>query len=231
MKTSGIKSLVMVATVIIVTGLTTESVFAQRGGRGGGGFHGGFGHVGGWGGYHYGGRGWGGYRPYYGYSHFYRPYLGFSLGILPFGYYPFYYGDDQFYYSGGLFYRQYNDQYKVVAPPVGAEVPKLPSNAQQVTINGQRFYEYKGVYYTEGKNEKGKKVYIVAGKDGVLNTDNSTTNNNAYNGPLIGDIVNELPQDSKEVLLKGQKFFVSPDGVYYEEQTEGDKVTYKVVGL
>lgn len=259
------------AAVLIVTGLTTESVFAQRGGRGGGGFSGGGGRGFSGGGGHsfngggrssgfsrssttrinnssrayYGGRGgwsggvrfrtglWAYHRPYYSYYHFYRPYLGISLSILPFGYYPFYFGADQFYYSGGLFYQQYDNEYKVVVPPVGAEVPKLPSEAQEVSINGQTYYEYKGVYYTAAKNDKGKTVYVVAGKDGVLNTDgNSSPNtNNGYNGPLIGDIVTALPQDAKEVLLKGQKYYVTTDGVYYEEVIDGDKVTYKVVGL
>lgn len=268
MKTSGIKSLVIVAAVLIVTGLTTQNVFAQRGGRGGGGgrgFGGGGGHSfsggsrsssssfsrsssttrisGGARGF-YGGRGgwsggvrfrtglWAYHRPYYSYYHFYRPYLGISLGILPFGYYPFYFGADQFYYSGGLFYQQYDNEYKVVVPPVGAQVPKLPSEAQEVSINGQTYYEYKGVYYTTAKNDKGETVYVVAGKDGVLNTDgNSSNSNSGYNGPLIGDIVTSLPQDAKEVLLKGQKYYVTTDGVYYEEVIDGDKVTYKVVGL
>lgn len=262
MKTSGIKSLVVVAAVLIATGLTTESAFAQRGGRSGGGGHvgggghagGGFsrpsgGHVGGGfsrpsaghfgGGRVYGAGGvrfrsglWAYHRPYYSYYHFYRPYLGISLNILPFGYYPFYFGADQFYYSGGLFYQQYDNEYKVVVPPVGAQVPKLPSDAQEVVINGQSYYEYKGVYYAASKNDKGKTVYVVAGKDGVLNTDNNGNNNNSgYTGPLIGDIVSVLPQDAKEVLLKGQKYYVTTDGVYYEEVVQGDKVTYKVVGL
>ena len=267
MKTSGIKSLVIVAAVLIVTGLTTENVFAQRGGRGGGGgrgFGGGGGHSfsggsrsssssfsrsssttrisGGNRGF-YGRGGWSGgvrfrtglwayHRPYYSYYHFYRPYLGISLGILPFGYYPFYFGADQFYYSGGLFYQQYDNEYKVVVPPVGAQVPKLPSEAQEVSINGQTYYEYKGVYYTVAKDDKGQTVYVVAGKDGVLNTDGNASNSNSgYNGPLIGDIVTSLPQDAKEVLLKGQKYYVTTDGVYYEEVIDGDKVTYKVVGL
>lgn len=170
--------------------------------------------------------GFGGYRrPYYS---FYRPYLGFSIGILPFGYYPFYYGADQFYYADGLFYRQYDTQYKVVVPPVGAEVPSIPKDAQQVVINGQTYYEYKGVYYSETANADGKTVYIVAGKDGVLNTPDGTIN--ADNIPQIGDIVTALPDGSRQVMLKGEKYYVSEDGVYYEEVIDANNnVTYKVV--
>ena len=301
MKASNYKSLIIATAILIVSGLTAQSVFAQRGGRGGGSSAGrgsasrgsmsrgggsfgggnrsaairnqnfgsgrssfgrgtigagsvgrgaiGRGNIGrgsfGRGnivrsgfGRSYGRRGYGrpgyragagfGYRrPYYGYGYrnYYRPYLGFSLSILPFGYYPFYYGADQFYYSGGLFYRQYDNEYKVVVPPVGAEVPDLPKEANEVVINGETYYEYKGVYYSVSQNADGKTVYIVAGKDGVLNTDG-----NADTAPQAGEIVNELPEGSREVFLKGEKYYVSPDDIYYEEVVDGKSITYRVVG-
>ncbi|WP_110826785.1 DUF6515 family protein [Pedobacter nutrimenti] len=174
---------------------------------------------------------WGYRRPYYAYYNFYRPYLGLSFSVLPFGYYPFYFGADQFYFSDGLFYRQYDDSYKVVVPPVGAQVPSIPSDAKEVTINGQTYYEYKGVYYTIGKSADGKTVYVVSGKDGVLNTDNGSATNAAGTGPMVGDVVTQLPDNYREVLIKGIKYYVSEDGVYYEQVVDGNKVTYKVVGL
>ena len=201
-----------------------------RGGRGG--FYGG-GHYAGRGYYGRGfGRGYYGHgfgRPYYGYYNYYRPYLGFSLSILPFGYYPFFWGDAQYYYSGGLYYRQYDNEYKVVVPPVGAEVPKLPSDAQEVTINGQTYYEYKGVYYSPVEKADGKTAYVIAGKDGVLNTPDGDIS--AGSGAKLGDVVNELPEGTREVTVRGEKLYVSEDGVYYEAVQDGDKTTYKVVGI
>lgn len=182
------------------------------------------------GGYYRGG--WGYRRPYYGYYSFYRPYLGLSLSILPYGYYPFYFGADQFYYSGGFFYRQYDNEYKVVVPPVGAQVPSIPSDATEVTINGQTYYEYKGVYYSISQDSNGKTVYVVAGKDGVLDTANGANGNNgAATLPQVGDVVDQLPDGSRDVMIKGQKYYVSEDGVYYEQVVDGDKVTYKVIGI
>lgn len=169
------------------------------------------------------------HRPYYGYYNFYRPYLGLSINVLPYGYYPFYFGPDQFYYSGGLFYRQYDNSYKVVVPPVGAQVPSIPSDAKEVVINGQTFYEYKGVYYNSVQDANGKTVYVVAGKDGVLNTDNNATDNNF--GPQVGDVVDQLPDGYREVFIKGEQYYVSEDGVYYEKVITNDKVSYKVIGL
>ncbi|WP_316734984.1 DUF6515 family protein [Pedobacter aquatilis] len=164
-------------------------------------------------------------RPNYGYYNFYRPFIGFRLNVLPFGYYPFYYGPNQYYYSGGLFYRQYENNYQVVTPPVGAEVPNLPEDANLVTIDGVDYYECKGVYYTQSTNKDGKTVYVVAGKDGVLNT---------TDGPIvthqIGDIITILPDGCREVTIKNDKYYVSPDDVYYEEVIDGNKTTYRVIG-
>ena len=59
--------------------------------------------------------------------------------------YPFYYGDDQFFYSQ-VYFTTYNDnQYTVVEPPVGAEVTSLPDKAQSIVINGQQYFEENGV--------------------------------------------------------------------------------------
>ncbi|MBB6502505.1 DUF6515 family protein [Pedobacter cryoconitis] len=247
MKTLKFKSSIVVAAILVFSSFTATSVFAQRGGRGGGGgggrsssFHGpsrgSFGSVrtsasiGFRGHYGYRPGGWGYRRPFYPYRSYYRPYIGFSIGILPFGYYPFFYGADQFYYAGGLFYRQYDDEYKVVVPPLGAEVPTIPSDAQEVVINGQTYYEYKGVYYSPVKNADNKTVYVVAGKDGVLNTDGNN-DANVDNGPQIGDIVSQLPEGYKEVMVKGNKYYVSDYGVYYEQIfDDAGKVVYKVIG-
>lgn len=117
----------------------------------------------------------------------------------------------------------------MVVPPVGAEVPTLPNDAKEVVINGQTYYESKGVYYSSTQNADGKQVFVVAGKDGVLNTDGKEVYVNPM--PQIGDIVAQLPADSREILIKGATYYVSPDGVYYEKLIDGSNVSYKVIGL
>lgn len=115
------------------------------------------------GGYHY----YGGY-----YNRFYAPRLGLRINVLPYGYYPFYWGDDQFYYNNGLFYQQYdNTQYEVVAPPMGAIVPTVPNDAKSITIDGVQYYESNGVYYEPVTTSDGTTGYKIVGKDGELNTD------------------------------------------------------------
>ncbi|MCD8741433.1 hypothetical protein LT679_12525 [Mucilaginibacter roseus] len=181
----------------------------------------------------YYGRGYYGggfYYPYRGfYSSYYMPHIGFSIGVLPFGYYPFYWNNAQYYYSDGLYYQQgTDDQYTVVEPPVGAEIKELPSKAQSIVINGVQYYELNGVYYQPVTKDDGTTTYQIAGKDGELNTDEG------YNEqlPLVGDIVVDLPPDTRKVKLNGEKLYVDQMGVYYKEDRDAnDKKVYKVVGV
>jgi hypothetical protein len=174
---------------------------------------------------------------YYHYNHgyygsYYAPRLGFSIGVLPYGYYPFYYGDYQYFYSGGLFYQYDNDQYTVVEPPVGAQVNTLPSNAQSIVINGQQYYEADGVYYVPITKDDGTLAYQVAGKDGELNTADDQSVDNTPPAPQIGDVVTQLPPNCRKISVNGTKLYLSPDGIYYQAQVDqnGTK-TYKIVGL
>jgi hypothetical protein len=242
------KNLYKCAAGLLLTGalsmMMVSNAEAQRGGGhvsigGGGGFRGGggggFGFRGGGGiGFRGGigfGAGYGFYRPGFGY--FGYPYLGFYLNALPFGYYPFYMGADLYYYANGIFYRPYDDGgYVVTAPPIGAAVPKLPRGTKSIMIDNKQYYEFNGVYYTAVVNDKGEKVFVVAGKDGVLNTDGATADDAASSAPQVGDIVNQLPDNCHRVTLNGKKYFVSPDDFYYEEITDRNgNVAYRIASI
>jgi hypothetical protein len=161
---------------------------------------------------------------FYGY-----PAIGFHLGLLPFGYYPFYWGSDLYYYSGGIFYRPYDDGgYEVTTPPVGAAVPVLPKGAKPIMIDGQQYYEFNGVYYQASLDDKGKTIYVVAGKDGVLNTGDG----NNPPEPQVGDVVGELPDGCKNVALNNKKYYVAPDGIYYEDFTDNHNFkAFRIVSI
>jgi len=183
--------------------------------------------------------GYGGYWGNHGYYHYHRGYygsyylpsLGFTCGYLPIGYSSFFYGDDEYFFSNGLFYQYYNDNYTVVEPPIGAEITALPDKAQSIVINGEQYYELNGVYYRPVTKDDGTVVYEVAGKDGELNT-KSDVDDAQPQGPQMGDIVPELPSDCRKIKVNGQKLWVSPDGVYYQELTDKNKnKMYKIVGL
>jgi len=186
----------------------------------------GYGHGDYWGNHGYNHYNHGYYRSYY------WPRLGFTCAFLPYGYYPFFWGDYQYYFADGLFYSYNNDQYTVVEPPVGAQITTLPDKAQSIVINGVQYYELNGVYYLPVTKDDGTVVYEVVGKDGELNTADSTVQDQQPQGPQMGDIVLQLPPDCKKIKINGAKLWVSPDGVYYQELVDanGNK-TYKVVGL
>jgi len=203
------------------------SVSAQRGRpRFGGGMHFGGGPRIGFG-FGFGGPSLGfgfGYRPYYAY-----PRIGFYMNTLPYGYYPFMFGPDQYYYYGGTFYRPSDNGYQVAAPPIGAAVPQLPPAARPIMIDGVQYFERGGVYYKEGVDDKGKKVFIVSGKDGVLNTDKA---GDVPPLPKVGDVVTQLPEGCRTIKLNGKKYFLSPDDIYYEEfKDANDSTSYRVASV
>lgn len=178
---------------------------------------------------------------YYGYPsrNFYRPYgygaslqfaipnLGIRIGALPFGYRSFYVGPDPYYYYNGTYYRPYQgNQYEVVAPPLGAVVTELPAGAKVTVIDGQKYYELSGTFYQESITERNELQYTVVGTDGVLDTGNNTTTST----PNVGDRTDNLPADSKAVVINGEKLYTTPSGLYYKEVIDGNKIHYEVVG-
>lgn len=210
-----------------VRGNPTSGTGTRVGDGGGLNYRGGSGYFAGTG-YHGGAF----YRPGFGYYSY--PHLGFYLGVLPFGYYPFYWGSSLYYYYDGIFYSPYdNGGYQVTAPPIGAGVPDLPENAESIKIDGIQYYQADGVYYKTSVNDKGKKMYVVAGKDGVLNTDERVTDPNAtLASPRVGDMVNQLPDDCRKVLLNGKKYYLSPNGIYYEKVKDPNgNVAFRIASL
>jgi len=180
------------------------------------------------------------YYNYHGYYNaYYLPRLGYSLSVLPYGYYPFFWGPYQYYYSAGLFYQFNNNQYTVVEPPIGAAINTLPSGAESIVINGIQYYELNGVYYEPITKDDGSVVYQIAGKDGKLETDELTPG--SYNGgngaydmgpaPQLGDLVYELPDDTRKMKINGEKYIVSQDDYYFQETRDSEnRKAYKVVG-
>ena len=168
------------------------------------------------------------YRAPYSYLHF-GPSFGVRINVLPFGYYPFYIGRNPYYYYDGIYYRPYNNGgYEVVAPPLGAEVKHLPKGAKVTVIDGQKYYELGGTFYQEEITEKNKLRYKVVGTDGVINTANApeantkniitpvqpqqdnkiTTPQINTTLPEVGTRFDKLPENSKQILISKQKYFI-----------------------
>jgi hypothetical protein len=80
-------------------------------------------------------------------------------------------------------------------------------------------------------NDQGKTIYVVAGKDGVLNTDGSDAGPDTA-APQVGDIVNELPDGCRKVVLNGKRYYVSPNDIYYQPYTDANGNTgYRIASV
>jgi hypothetical protein len=190
------------------------------------------------------------YGYYGGYYGSIFPPFGISIGSLPYGYWGFNFGGFPYYYHSGIYYRQRENEYEVVQAPVGASVPRIPKEAKVVVVNNEKYFEYNGTYYKEYVKEDGTIWYLIAGLNGVLNTNESNQqeaiqNNGVQNAgnsasastsivPAvqlnIGDIVEALPVDCKAVIVNNRKYFVSSNNIFFEEFIENNTLKYKVVG-
>ena len=180
------------------------------------------------------------YKPFGGNFQVIHPPIGIRVGILPTGYWSLRMGGFPFFYFNGIFYRQQNKEYEVVQAPVGAQVPAIPRDAKVIIVDGAKYYEYNGTYFKEFINQDGQIWYTVEGKHGVLNTENnnpnnkiqpSTINNQPQNLAKIGDVLDQLPNDAKTIVINGKKYFVTPDNIYYEEFIDGNTLRYRVIGM
>ena len=186
-------------------------------------------HFGGYPYYYYGGYYYGYYDGYY--QPIFPPF-GLHISVLPFGYLRLFIGGIPYYYYNGIYYRQYNDAYEVVDAPMGATVSSLPDGARSVIINGEKLYELNGTYYKADRDENGNDVFVVVGKNGVINN-TSTDQSNINTAPeslQVGDIVTQLPEDSKIVTVNGEQLYQTPDNIYLREESNNGIVQYRVVG-
>ena len=53
-----------------------------------------------------------------------------------------------------------DENYEVVAPPVGATVPYIPDEADEETINGKAYFVDDGTYYRPFASD-GETIYMV----------------------------------------------------------------------
>ncbi|QJB33815.1 hypothetical protein HF324_21735 [Chitinophaga oryzae] len=209
--------------------------------RGGGYYHGYRGPV-----YHggaYYSHGWYGprYPRYYRYRPFYYPRIGLYVSTLPYGYFALGPQFGPVYYYGGTYYEsdRSDNGYRVVDPPMNAAVPDLPDGATEVQFNGNSYYELNGTYYQEVMTDNGRRFKVV-GKNGKIgntvvspqNNDNSNNNDTDNNSTetVPPDILNKLPEGSRSVQINGQQYYLSPDGMYYQQVTTNNGTGYQVVG-
>jgi hypothetical protein len=104
------------------------------------------------------------------------------------------YHGSNYYFHDGVYYRPYRSGvYRVVRPPIGVHLSFLPSGYTIVEYSGRPYYRYENTYYVrEIVNQE--PVYVVV-------------------EPPQEIIIDELPFDTREVYVGGNRYFVD----IYEE--------------
>lgn len=73
--------------------------------------------------------------------------IGQRLYQVPSGHQRVAYAGREYIFYDGHFYAGDNDEYVSIAPPLGAVVRQLPTEAERVGSLSQRVYRYRGVHY------------------------------------------------------------------------------------
>ena len=82
----------------------------------------------------------------YHHDHYY-PRQGYPMTILPGGSIGIHFGNGQFYFHGGVWFRPIGSRFVVSLPPLGIVVPVLPPAVVTLWIAGAPYYYANGVYY------------------------------------------------------------------------------------
>jgi hypothetical protein len=59
------------------------------------------------------------------------------------------FGSKQYHYDQGVYYVKVDDGYRAVTAPIGANIPELPDDTQDVTVGSNTYY-YMGSFYIGG---------------------------------------------------------------------------------
>jgi hypothetical protein len=81
-------------------------------------------------------------------------------------------------------------------------------------------------------DKNGNNIFIVVGKNGVINNSPADAQGLLASPETlqIGDVISQLPADSKIVTINGEQLYETPDNVYLRQKDNDGVVQYEVVG-
>ena len=143
-----------------------------------------------------------------------------------------------YYYSGGVYFASSGSGYVVVAPPSGAVVYAVPTATTVVYVGTAPYYYYGGTYYvaTTAPAEKPPPPDAAAttasekkeeSLEDVPMTDDEDQNYEVVSAP-VGATVPYLPDEAKEEVVGGKKYFAYA-GTYYRAFASDGDTLYQVV--
>ncbi len=114
------------------------------------------------------------------------------------------YGMTPYYFFEGVFYRQHNNQYIVVRPPVGIRIQTIPADYRVFVSHGRRYYYYYGTYYMQHGN-----YYETVSAP-------------------VGSLVDSIPDGYEKLIIDGDTYYIV-DGVQYRAVVYDGEIWYEVI--
>jgi len=115
------------------------------------------------------------------------------------------YGGYSYRYNHGVFYRPYNNSFRVVAPPIGIYIDVLPIGYRRILVGNYPYYYYNGTYYDYRDNN-----YLVV-------------------SPPVGAVVESLPPGYETVTIDGETYYMVDGAQYKPVVQENGEVWYEVI--
>ncbi len=142
--------------------------------------------------------------------------IGVNIGMrLPNGAVKLKVGKNDYHYHDGRYYRKTNRGHVVVRAPRGAVIHRLPRGYTTVVLGGRTYFRFDGVYYT--RNPYG---YIVVDAPTVVHV-KETSSEVVSTKSAAPEQVSVWLDDSEFLLMDGQFFRKSPDGLVWIEPPYG----------
>ena len=142
-----------------------------------------------------------------------------------------------FIFNNGIYYRQFDQGYTVVRPPVGLKILYMPNGYEIVVINGQSYYFYQGIYYAFDSgyyrviNEPvANVIYTDSAAPLLVQPVDTLQGSGTQTGFQLGKSYSSLPQGAQSVMVNGQQYFQYAD-IYFLPQSSGGSVQYIAVKL
>jgi len=143
------------------------------------------------------------YNPNWRYAYAPRRYSVFNT--LPSFYLSLKFGGSHYRYYDGIYYRPYNNVFRVVPPPIGIFINELPVGYRRIFVGNYPYYYYNGTYYDHRNN-----YYTVV-------------------SPPLGAVVESLPDGYKTITIDGETYYEVDGAQYKPVVQENGEIWYEVI--
>jgi len=143
------------------------------------------------------------YNPNWRYA--YAPRRNSIFNSLPSTYSNINFGGFGYRYFDGIYYRPYNNIFRVVAPPVGLFINTMPLGYRRIYVNNYPYYYYNGTYY----DHRDKNYTVVS--------------------PPVGAVVESIPDGYETITLNGETYYLVDGAQYKPVAQENGEIWYEVI--